>query len=130
MSVAAGRDVKGLVFQLLLPVAAICLVLAILKVNIDPTSPSVTLRFAAMLQVAPVLAANLPPSLGACAVAPGASHAAEACGSGLLFRYCPSVPSRGATPQHCSCMHCSRSCGIVMHLHCSHALIDKNRGGP
>ena len=77
-----------MLFQLLLPVAAICLVLAILKVNIDPTSPSITLRFTSMLQSAPIAAANLPPSLAACVAAAGASHAAgtDVCGSGPLFR--------------------------------------------
>ena len=90
----SGRDIKGMVFQLLLPVAAICLVLAILKVNIDPSSPTIALDFPALLQRAPVAAANLPSALSACAAAAGGaagSAGAGACGDGILFRQAASL---------------------------------------
>ena len=85
----AGRDIKGMVFQLLLPVAAVCLVLAILKINIDPSSPTITLDSPALLQSAPVAAANLPAALAGCAAATGeaaGSAGGSTCGTGLLFR--------------------------------------------
>lgn len=73
-------------FQLLLPVAAICLVLAILKINIDPSSPTITLDFPTLLQSAAVAAANLPAALAPCAAAATGEAGAGACGGGLLFR--------------------------------------------
>ncbi len=85
----AGRDKKGLLFQLLLPVAAICLVLAILKVNIDPSSPTITLNFTDMLQQQPVSVANAPPGLFPCIVKGSASAQQDTgpCRNALHFRY-------------------------------------------
>lgn len=80
---------KGLLFQLLLPVAAICLVLAILKVNIDPSSPTISLTFSDLLQREPVLVANAPPNLAPCIVkvsSSGAQPDTGPCGAALHFR--------------------------------------------
>ncbi|CAL8463070.1 g2604 [Coccomyxa elongata] len=87
-AIIAGRDKKGLLFQLLLPVAAICLVLAILKVNIDPSSPTITLDFTDMLQQQPVYVANAPPGLSPCIVKGTASAQQDPgpCHNGLHFR--------------------------------------------
>ncbi len=83
-----GRDKKGLLFQLLLPVAAICLVLAILKVNIDPSSPTITLKFMDMLQQQPVYVANAPPGLSPCIVKATGSAQQDTgpCRNALHFR--------------------------------------------
>ncbi len=82
-----------MLFQLLLPVAAICLVLAILKVNIDPSSPTITLDFTSMLQRDPVIVANAPLGLAPCIIkgAPSDRPDTGPCGSALHFRHAPSL---------------------------------------
>ena len=75
-----------MLFQLLLPLAAICLVMAILKININPTSPSITLNFEELLQQEPVITASPPRYMAPCMVAPEAAPASAACAGGLHFR--------------------------------------------
>ena len=62
----AGRDYKGLGFLLLLPVVAVALVMLILTVNIDPTSPTLTARLEPMLDNPTISVAAPPPLLAAC----------------------------------------------------------------
>ena len=76
-----------MVFSLLLPLVAICLVLAILKININPTSPSIVLNFEDLLKQDPVIVASPPKYLGACLVDSELVSGAAACSAGLLFRY-------------------------------------------
>jgi hypothetical protein len=90
--IIAGRDLKDLVFQLLLPVAAICMVLAILKINIDPSSPTITLNFMEMLQGEPVALANAPNGLSPCIQKGSAPIEGGTCASGLHFRWVMSFP--------------------------------------
>ena len=78
---------KGLLFSLLLPLVAICFVLAILKININPTSPSIVLNFEDLLQQDPVIIASPPKYLDACLVDSEAVSGAAACPAGLHFRY-------------------------------------------
>jgi hypothetical protein len=75
-----------MLFQLLLPLAAICFVLAILKININPTSPSITLSFGYLLQHDPVIVAGAPPYLDPCRVDLGALPSETTCQGGLHFR--------------------------------------------
>lgn len=91
--ILAGRDKKGMLFQLLLPVAAICLVLAILKVNIDPSSPTIALDFTTMLQSEPVCLANAPLGLAPCIIkgAPAGHPDTGPCGNRLHFRQAPGL---------------------------------------
>ena len=76
-----------MLFQLLLPLVAICFVLAILKININPTSPSIVLSFKDLLQHDPVIVASLPQSFAPCLVDAHAGAARDACPAGLTFRY-------------------------------------------
>jgi len=78
---------KGMVFSLLLPLVAICLVLAILKININPTSPSIVLNFEDLLQQDPVIVASSPKYLDACLADLEVVSGAAGCPGGLLFRY-------------------------------------------
>lgn len=87
--VCAGRDKKGMLFQLLLPLAAICLVMAILKININPTSPSIVLNLADLLQQDPVIAASPPQYMAPCIVESKAASVGAACTGGLHFRCAP-----------------------------------------
>lgn len=68
----AGRDKKGAAFILLVPLLAISLVMLILSINIDPSSPNVTLRIEDMLPAdSDVVPLSHPPSrLGECADVP------------------------------------------------------------
>lgn len=75
-----------MVFQLLLPLVAICFVLAILKININPTSPTITLNFGKLLQQDPVIVACPPPYLGPCLTELGAVPSSDTCSGGLHFR--------------------------------------------
>lgn len=68
MPVRAGRDVRGALLTLLLPVVAVIAVLSILKVNIDPTAPQLLLQLPVLGQPGPLLLANPPAALGACVV--------------------------------------------------------------
>ena len=68
----AGRDYKGLGFLLLLPVVTVALVMLILTVNIDPTSPTMTAGLDTMLDNPVITVAGAPPLLSAClALEPG-----------------------------------------------------------
>ena len=74
---------------MLLPLAAICLVMAILKININPTSPSIVLNFADLLQRDPVITASPPQYMLPCVVESEAVPASAACAGGLRFRCAP-----------------------------------------
>ena len=95
-----------MLFQLLLPLVAICFVLAILKININPTSPSIVLSFKDLLQQDPVIVASPPQYLTHCIVdAPvGAAH--DACAAGLTFR-CASGMNMYHAGLLCSAKACS-----------------------
>lgn len=75
-----------MLFQLLLPLVAICFVLAILKININPTSPSITLNFGDLLQRDPVIVAGAPSYLDSCHVDLGTLPSEATCQGGLHFR--------------------------------------------
>ena len=75
-----------MLFQLLLPLAAICLVMAILKININPTSPSIVLEFANLLQQDPVITASPPQYMAPCFVDSEAVRSSTECAGGLHFR--------------------------------------------
>lgn len=80
-----------MLFQLLLPLAAICLVMAILKININPTSPSIVLNFADLLQQDPIITASPPQYMAPCfrdweAVHGSSSGGGTECAGGLQFR--------------------------------------------
>ena len=94
----AGRDKKGLLFQMLLPLAAICLVMAILKININPTSPSIVLNFVDLLQQDPLITASPPQYMLPCIVEAEAAPASAACAGGLHFR-CDPASSRSPLPE-------------------------------
>lgn len=68
----AGRDKKGAAFILLVPLLAISLVMLILSINIDPSSPNVSMRLEDQLpadsDVVPL--SHPPPQLGECAEFP------------------------------------------------------------
>ncbi|KAK9808280.1 hypothetical protein WJX73_007025 [Symbiochloris irregularis] len=68
----AGRDKKGAAFILLVPLLAVSLVMLILSINIDPSSPNVLLRLESMLpaESAVVPLSHPPPRLGECASVP------------------------------------------------------------
>lgn len=68
MPVRAGRDLRGALLTLLLPVVAVVAVLSILKLNIDPTAPQLLLQLPVLGQPGPLLLANPPSALGACVV--------------------------------------------------------------
>lgn len=57
-------------FILLVPLLAVSLVMLILSINIDPTSPTMTLRLDGMLPSPSIALANAPPPLAHCADAP------------------------------------------------------------
>ena len=85
----AGRDYKGLGFLLLLPVVAVALVMLILTVNIDPTSPTMTARLDSMLDNPLISVAAPPPLLSAClALERGGSGS---CTGGHAFLQVPNV---------------------------------------
>ena len=75
-----------MLFQLLLPLVAICFVLAILKININPTSPSIVLSFKDLLQQDPVIVASPPQHFASCLVDARAGAAHDACPACLTFR--------------------------------------------
>ena len=85
MSAQAGTR-RGCSSSWLLPLAAICLVMAILKININPTSPSIVLNFADLLQQDPVITANPPQYMAPCIWESEAAPAGAACAGGLHFR--------------------------------------------
>jgi len=62
----AGRDVRGALLTLLLPVAAVAAVLSVLKLNIDPTAPQLLLQLPELGQAGPLMLANPPEALAAC----------------------------------------------------------------
>lgn len=86
----AGRDYKGLGFLLLLPIASIALVMLILTVNIDPSSPTMTLRLESMLDSPTITVAATPPSLAACLQASGGAGPSN-CTGGHTFLEAPNI---------------------------------------
>ena len=110
-----------MLFQLLLPLVAICFVLAILKININPTSPSIMLNFGDLLQQDPVIVAGAPSYLDPCRVDLGALPSEATCQGGLHFRCAMSLywhltwwlnDSSFVTEQHASA---SMLCALCIH---------------
>ena len=62
----AVRDKRTVLWSLVLPICAICLVMLILKINIDPSTRTMLLDLSVPPQTDPISALNLPPSLAAC----------------------------------------------------------------
>ena len=97
-------------FIVLVPLIAVSLVMLILSINIDPTSPTMTLRLEDMLPGAKIALSQAPEPLASCTaeggLACGGGHAFEAwlAGSSSLnmSRLLLQVPSPQSTPA-CAC---------------------------
>ncbi|KAK9862183.1 hypothetical protein WJX84_007200 [Apatococcus fuscideae] len=91
----ASRDLRGGFSTLLLPVLAIALVLLVLKVNINPTAPTMLLSLSALPQVYPLPmgGSDIPPSLLQCVGDGGLWSSAPACQGGLAFEPIPAADS-------------------------------------
>ena len=74
-AIGAGRDARGALLTLLLPVVAVIAVLSVLKVNIDPTAPQLLLQLPELGQAGPLLAAKPPGFLDACTAAAASVNA-------------------------------------------------------
>ena len=81
----AVRDKKTVLWALVLPVLAIGLVMCILQINIDPSSPTMPLDLAS-LQSQPLSALNLPPSLVPCNASTLYTSPQSGCRGSLAFR--------------------------------------------
>ena len=66
LSLSPVRDRKTVLWSLLLPICTICLVMTILKINIDPSARTMLLDLSVPPQTDPISALNLPPGLVAC----------------------------------------------------------------
>ena len=64
----AVRDKKGMAFIALVPLVAITLVMLILSINIDPTSPTMTLRLESMFPGTSIALSDAPQPLAQCAM--------------------------------------------------------------
>ena len=75
---AAVRDKKGMAFIVLVPLVAVSLVMLILSINIDPTSPTMTLRLEDMLPGTTIPLSQAPQPLAHCTGSPcGSAHTFE-----------------------------------------------------
>lgn len=69
-----------------LPVVVICLVMLILKLNIDPSTQTMLLDLSVPPQTHPLSASNLPPSIEACNGSGLYMGGVSSCSGGYAFR--------------------------------------------
>ncbi|KAK9829531.1 hypothetical protein WJX72_006343 [[Myrmecia] bisecta] len=83
----ASRDKKNMMFTLLLPVVAIAFVLLILRVNINPSAPTMNLTLGSLGQRSPIPIANAPGALSGCISLDGSPHSTDpSCAPGWAFQ--------------------------------------------